>query len=39
MDTADYDEDGYLEVFMTNYEKGYVEVFKTSPVADLFLQD
>jgi len=33
MDTADLDEDGYLEIFMANYENGYVEVFKTSPPA------
>jgi hypothetical protein len=38
MDTADFDEDGYLEVYMTNYEKGYVQVFKTSPAAPSFLQ-
>jgi hypothetical protein len=31
MDTSDLDEDGHLEIFMANYENGYVEVFKKSP--------
>ena len=31
---ADYDGDGYPEVFMANFQGGYVEVFKTNPAAN-----
>jgi len=30
IDTADLDEDGWLEMYMANYNDGYVEVFKMS---------
>jgi len=39
--TADLDGDGWLEMYMPNYDKGYVEVYKlssTATQAELFLQ-
>ena len=37
--TADLDGDGWLEMYMPNYDKGYVEVYKMSaPSATEFLQ-
>ena len=39
LDTADLDEDGWLEMYMPNYDKGYVEVFKISAASSSeFLQ-
>lgn len=36
---ADLDGDGWIEVFVPNYDSGYIEVYKTSPAASqLFLQ-
>jgi len=35
MTTGDLDGDGYPEVYLANYQKGYVEVFKTSQSADI----
>ena len=38
--TADFDGDGWLEMYMPNYDKGYIEVFKLSAASDqtTFLQ-
>ena len=41
--TADLDEDGWLEMYMPNYDKGYVEVYTmknavAAETADVFLQ-
>lgn len=39
--TADLDGDGWLEMYMPNYDKGYIQVFKLAAAAsqaDLFLQ-
>lgn len=37
--TADYDNNGWLEMYMPNYDKGYIEVFTiTKASTDLFLQ-
>ena len=29
--TADLDGDGWLEMYMPNYDKGYIEVYKLGP--------
>ena len=31
---SDFDADGYNEVWMSNYQGGYVEVFKTNPASN-----
>ena len=39
LDTADLDGDGWLEMYMPNYDKGYVEVYKISAASSSeFLQ-
>ena len=31
LETSDLDADGWLEVWMPNYDKSYIELFKLSP--------
>ena len=35
---ADLDEDGWLELYVPNYDKGHIEIFKLSAAPETFLQ-